>query len=75
MVISSKEPLVSLEAEVARLGLSVGKKVLEPKAKAESNLASKIYIVAVGDTLIEVAANNTFLKARKLCHCRGLKDG
>ena len=57
-----------------RLGLSVGKKVLEPKAKVESNLASKIYIVAVGDTLIEVAANNTFLKARKLCHCRGLKD-
>ena len=30
MVISSKEPLVSLGAEVVRLGLSVGKQEYEP---------------------------------------------
>lgn len=41
-------PASSLGAEVVRLGLSVGKKVLEPKAKDESNLASKIYRVVGG---------------------------
>ena len=30
MVIPSKEPLVSLRAEIARLGLSVGKQEFEP---------------------------------------------
>ena len=30
MVIPSKEPLVSLEAKIVRLGLSVGKQEFEP---------------------------------------------
>lgn len=43
MVIPSKEPLVSLGAEVVRLGLSVGKQEYEPKCvSVKSNLASLV---------------------------------
>lgn len=45
MVIPSKEPLVSLGAEVVRLGLSVGKQEFEPQCESVKLLSLvKLYI-------------------------------
>lgn len=57
MVIPSKEPLVSLGAEVVRLGLSVGKQEFEPQCESVK-LLSLVKYNSVDVDRVSILANN-----------------